>query len=318
MESIDESAWARQSRDFARYLADERRLSPLTVQTYGRDLTQLGQYLAAQSLPLDATRLSTPVYRRYLGDIFGTLDGATVSRKLAAFRAFYRFLVKKGFTKTNPVAPLRSPKKKSGTPEFLTVGDAFAVVESGPVRRDHEALLTLRDRAILELLYGSGLRVGEIAKLNLDSVGLEERRIRVLGKGNKERICPLGGATWEALSRWIVSRTEVRSPKTGIQDEHALFVGRFGTRLSSRQVQNIVQQAGARGTGQPAMHPHVLRHSCATHMLDAGADLRVIQQLLGHASLSTTQRYTHVTLDRLMEAYDRAHPLAHEKEAASK
>jgi integrase/recombinase XerC len=170
-----------------------------------------------------------------------------------------------------------------------------------------------RDTALLEVLYGSGLRVSELVQLDLGSVSFGEGSVRVLGKGKKERIVPFGSKAAEALRAYLAHRAELRHPKTGEQDPAALFLGRSGARLGVRWVQKLVHRYGALGTGRPDLHPHALRHSCATHMLEGGADLRAIQEMLGHSSLSTTQRYTHLSLDKLLEVYDKSHPLARAK-----
>jgi integrase/recombinase XerC len=163
---------------------------------------------------------------------------------------------------------------------------------------------------MLELLYAAGIRVSELAGLRLGAVDREGRQIRVMGKGQKERLAPFGGPCAEALDAWLAVRSSLVTAKTVPAD--ALLLGARGTHLTVRQIQNIVRRYGALGAGRGDLHPHALRHTCATHLLDAGADLRTIQELLGHASLTTTQRYTHVSVDRLMAVYDKAHPLAHE------
>jgi integrase/recombinase XerC len=175
----------------------------------------------------------------------------------------------------------------------------------------------LRDRAFLELLYGSGLRVSELAALNLEAVNLRACEVRVLGKGSKERIVPISGKALEALEAYLARRSELRHGRSGFQDAQALLLTRRGLRLGVRRIQTLVQRYGALGAGRPDLHPHALRHSCATHLLEGGADLRVIQELLGHSSLSTTQRYTHVSLDQLLTVYDKAHPLARAKRKRS-
>ena len=305
-------ALAKQIGDFERYLADERRLSERTVECYGRDLRALREFARDKGLPLDARRLDVLALRGFLASLFRNNASPTLARKVSALRSFYRFLVRRGVARENPAAALRTPKLSKPLPKFLTVDDAFRVVEAPSVDRGRAPPLRVRDRAMLELLYGSGLRVSELAGLSLAAVDLPQRRVQVLGKGQKERIVPLGGETILALEAWLEVRPTLRSSKTGSQDPHALFLGRWGTPLSARQTQNIVRRYGALGAGRGDLHPHALRHTCATHLLDAGADLRTIQELLGHASLSTTQRYTHVSVDRLMEVYDRAHPLAHD------
>jgi integrase/recombinase XerC len=181
---------------------------------------------------------------------------------------------------------------------------------AAPLGTDAEKL---RDRVLLELLYGSGLRVSELAALDLEAVNVSACEVRVLGKGRKERIVPMSGKTLEALAGYLPRRSELRHPRTGFCHPAALLVTRRGQRLGIRRIQTLVQRYGALGAGRPDLHPHALRHSCATHLLEGGADLRVIQELLGHSSLTTTQRYTHVSLDQLLGVYDKAHPLARAK-----
>lgn len=302
---------AQQIQRFRLYLESERRSSPNTVTTYVRALEELRAYLRAEGLALDATRVHVMALRGWLASMFEASASATLARKIATLRSFYRFLLRKGLAKENPAAALKSPKVKRTLPRFLTVDEAFRVVEAPESDRGRAEPLRLRDAAMLELLYAAGLRVSELAGLTLSS--FEGRAVRVLGKGGKERIAPFGGAAEQALAAYLAVRPQLRG-KDGEQHPDALFLGRFGTALTARQVQNIVQRYGALGAGRGDLHPHALRHSCATHLLDAGADLRSIQELLGHASLSTTQRYTHVSVDRLMEVYDRAHPMAHDDE----
>ena len=296
---------------FARYLADERRLAARTVATYTRDLTALAEFVREKKVTPDARRLDVMVLRGFLASLFRENQAPTLARKIAAIRSFYRYLTRRGIVKDNPAAGLRSPKVRKPLPKFLTVDDAFRVVEAPSEDRGRADELRARDRAMLEMLYGCGLRVSELAGLTLEALDLSARQARVLGKGSKERIVPIGSAAAEALRAYFDVRPQLRSSKTQHQDPNAVFLGRHGTALTTRQVQNVVRRYGALGAGRGDLHPHALRHTCATHLLDAGADLRTIQELLGHASLSTTQRYTHVSVDRLMEVYDRAHPLAH-------
>jgi integrase/recombinase XerC len=305
----DDDPLARQIALFERYLSSERRSSPLTVETYGRALRELRAFLVRETFALDATRVKTGVLRAWLASLFGTCSSATLARKIASVRSFYRFLVKKRMAKENPAAALKSPKVKRTLPRFLTVDEAFRVVDAPKNDTARAEPLRMRDAAILELLYGAGIRVSELATLRMGDVDLAAGQLRVLGKGNKERIAPFGGAARAALEEYLALR-----PSLLRRELDALFLGARGTALGARQVQNIVQRYGALGAGRGDLHPHALRHSCATHLLDAGADLRSIQEMLGHASLSTTQRYTHVSVDRLMEVYDRAHPMAHDEE----
>ena len=299
---------------FAEYLELERRSSLNTVLAYRRDLTSLASFLEERlerpPLLSDVTRLSL---RSWLGSVGAALAPASIARKLSSVRALYVFLGRTGEVRENPAALLQSPKLIRGLPLVLRPEAAAEVVEApdtGPLGSEVEKL---RDRAFLELLYGSGLRVSELAALDLEAVNLRASEVRVLGKGRKERIVPVSGKALSALEAYLPRRPELCHPKTGYVHDKALLLTRRGQRLGVRRIQTLVQRYGALGAGRPDLHPHALRHSCATHLLEGGADLRVIQELLGHSSLSTTQRYTHVSLDQLLTVYDKAHPLARAK-----
>ncbi len=294
---------------FLAYMESERRASPRTVDSYRRDLEDFRRFLGDKGLPLDARQHRLVMLRRWLASLFGRYAPASIGRKVSTLRSFYRFLRRRGVLRVDPAAQLKAPKREQQLPRFLTVEDAFRVVEAPSTDGARPEPLQLRDRAILELLYGSGLRVSELTSLTLQQLDFATGEARVHGKGNKERVVPIGREARAALDAYLRVRPRLRSTKRA-PDPHAVFLGRHGTPLTVRQVQNIVRRYGTSGAGQSDLHPHALRHSCATHLLDAGADLRSIQELLGHASLSTTQRYTHVSIDRLMEVYDRAHPLA--------
>ncbi len=296
---------------FERYLESERRAAPLTVATYMRDLRAFARHLEEQSGPTAAEAIDVRHLRAFLAQQRHANESATVLRKIAALRAFYRFLVRRGLVSKNPAAELKTPKLRRKLPKFLEVERAAETVEM-PTSVGTTAA-HLRDQAMLELLYGSGLRVSELAGLDLDALDLGQGTARVLGKGHKERVVPVGHKAREALREYLGVRSALRHPKHHTQDADAVFLGVRGERLGVRQVQNLVKRYGALATGRPDLHPHALRHSCATHLLDAGADLRSIQELLGHVSLSTTQRYTHVSMDRLQLVYDQAHPLARRK-----
>ncbi|MDH3625511.1 MAG: tyrosine recombinase XerC [Myxococcales bacterium] len=301
---------------FARYLADERRSSTRTVETYIRDLRSFRDFVREEGLPADARKLDIVALRGFLSSLFRSNQASTLSKKVSAIRSFYRFLLKRRMIDENPAAGLRSPKVAKSLPRFLTVDQAFRVMDSPPKESTRAKPLQARDSALLETLYGTGVRVGELASMNIDDCDFEAASARVLGKGGKERVVPLGRSAVEALGAYLPERRGLLA-KAKEGDEQALWLSRRGTRLSVRQVQNIVRRHGTLGAGRGDLHPHAMRHTCATHLLDAGADLRAIQELLGHASLSTTQRYTHVSVDRLMEVYDRSHPLAREKKGGS-
>jgi integrase/recombinase XerC len=243
--------------------------------------------------------------RGWLGTLARVVSPASVARKIAAVKAFFRFLHRRALVERDPAAELASPKVRKPLPTFLGVDAAREVVESP----DDDTPSGRRDRALLEVLYGSGLRVSELAGLDLADVDLRGASVRVRGKGNKERIAPLGRAAVRAIETYLERRAALPRPGAAPHTT-ALFLSTRGARIGVRQVQILVHRYGAIGAGRADLHPHALRHTCATHMLEGGADLRAIQELLGHASLATTQRYTHVSLDQLMKVYDGAHPLA--------
>lgn len=303
---------------FAEYLELERRSSRNTVLAYRRDLSGLTAFLRErlERAPLlsDVTRLSL---RSWLGSVAEALAPASIARKLSSVRALYVFLGRTGEMRENPAALLQSPKLSRGLPLVLRPEAASEVIEAPDVAPLGSDVEKLRDRVMLELLYGSGLRVSELAGLDLEAVNLRACEVRVLGKGSKERIVPMSGKALEALESYLPRRHELRHQRTGFCDDKALLLTRRGQRLGVRRVQSLVQRYGTLGAGRPDLHPHALRHSCATHLLEGGADLRVIQELLGHASLATTQRYTHVSLDQLLTVYDKSHPLARAKHKRS-
>lgn len=303
------TALAEQIESFESFLTHERRASASTVRTYGRDLRALASFAEEMELPADARRLDIAVLRAFLGRLFDENGPSTLARKVSAIRSFYRFLVQRGVMEKNPAATLKPPKVRKPLPRFLTVEDSFRVCDAPDKDSERRDELTVRDRAVIEVLYGCGLRVSEMHGLNLSTVDLRAGVARVIGKGNKEREVPVGSGAADAIRSYLVLRPSLVG-KHKRQDPDALFLSARGSRLSVRQIQNIVKRYGRAAGGQSDLHPHALRHTCATHLLDAGADLRSIQVLLGHASLSTTQRYTHVSTDRLMAAYDAAHPLA--------
>jgi len=297
---------------FAQYLADERRASPRTVETYIRDLRSLRDYIREEGLPADAGKLDIVALRGFLSSLFGSNQASTMKKKVSAVRSFFKFLLKRQIIEQNPASGLRSPKIAKSLPRFLTVDQAFRVMDAPPKEDKRAKSFKARDQALLETLYGTGVRVSELAGMNVNHCDFTESEVRVLGKGGKERIVPLGKSAVEAIRTYLPERGGLlEKAKEG--DPDALWLSRIGRRLSVRQIQNIVRRHGTLGAGRGDLHPHAMRHTCATHLLDAGADLRSIQELLGHSSLSTTQRYTHVSVDRLMEVYDRAHPLARDK-----
>jgi integrase/recombinase XerC len=301
---------------FLEHLAAERRAAAHTVAAYGRDLGQLREHVLARRRERGDQRAPSPkeidvlALRMWLGELARTHAPPSVARKIAAARAFFRYLVRRGEVEKSPAADLALPKTRRPMPTFLGVDAAKEVVEA-PELVDAEGL---RDRAILEVLYGSGLRVSELCGLDVGQIDLAEgggATVHVVGKGSKERVVPVGTHAVTALRKYLAKRDELAAGAKGRPaDGRALFLSSRGQRLAVRRVQEIVKKFGALGAGRADLHPHALRHTFATHLLDGGADLRAIQKLLGHASLGTTQRYTHVSIDHLMKVYDQAHPMA--------
>ncbi len=300
--------FAQQVQTYLDYLRDEKRSSQNTIAAYTRDLENLVAFAKDSSI-------DTYLLRAFLAERSKHVAPSSLARQIAAIRSLFRFLRKRGLVVRNPAANLRTPKRRERLPNFLTVEDALRVVEpttttemEQSLRREHR--LT-RDHALLELLYGTGIRVSECAGIDIGDVDFESHSLRVIGKGNKERRLPLGEPALDAIKVYLPVRAKWRSRMKS--ESPALFLGRK-QRLSVRQIQNVVQRIGSQHAGRSDLHPHALRHTFATHLLDAGADLRSIQALLGHASLSTTQRYTHVSLDKVKSVYDRAHPLGRRRD----
>jgi integrase/recombinase XerC len=282
----------------------ERGCSPFTVKSYREDLLQLAEFLASAGCrsPGDAT---STILRRFAGGLHAAgYASATVARKLASTRSFYAFGQREGWVRTNPAKPLRGPKRARKLPKFLT-GEEIGRLLAAP---QPKAAGGLRDRAILELMYSAGLRVRELVGIDDTDVDLRGGTVRVRGKGRRERLGIVGRHAQRAIEAWLASRPRSKGP--AVARVQPLFTNRLGTRLSVRGVARLLEKhlltAGLVGRASP----HTLRHSFATHLLDAGADIRSVQELLGHKSLVTTQIYTHVTTTRLLDAFDKAHPRA--------
>ncbi len=284
---------------FAAHLAQVERASPQTGRAYVSDLRQLAAFLDERGTPLDAATRDD--LRAFLASRFATNSAATLARKQASLRAFYEHRVRMGHIADSPAQRLVFPRRRISLPNVVAVDDCFAIVEAPATR----TAAGLRDRAALELLYGAGLRVSEL--VGLDLADLSQDALRVRGKGRKERMVPLVRKARTALDAYLARRPEL-GPGDG-----ALFLNRRGRRLTSRSVARHLAKYALIAGARRHVHPHALRHSFATHLLDMGADLRGIQELLGHASLSTTQRYTHVSSERLLQIYEDAHPRAHKK-----
>jgi len=292
----DLNAWADR---FLHYLVVERNYSEHTVAAYASDLSQFAEFWEehGEEVGWVPTR---QVFRDYFGMLSrGGLDSRTVARKLACLRSFFRYLNSHGLYQANPLRAIAAPKQPRKLPEQLSVEVVLAALAL-PDRSTPEGK---RDAAILELFYGTGIRLGELVGLRIENVDFRTRQIKVYGKGAKERILPLGEHAAEALRDYLNSR-----PGAGSVVRGPVFVGRSGKPLSRRTVQRIVRKYLSEVDESGAWHPHVLRHSFATHLLDGGADLLAVKELLGHSSLSTTQIYTHVSAERLKQVYRQAHP----------
>jgi integrase/recombinase XerC len=291
---------------FLRYLQIERGVSPHTLKAYREDLTAAAEYFAEEdgSTP-DPASLTAVELRGLLSALHDAGFAKTsIARKLASLRSFYRFGQREGWVKSNPARALRNPRKGRTLPHFLTT-DEIGTLLAAPAANGP---MGLRDRAILETLYSAGLRVSELVGLNDGDADLDQGVLRVRGKGRKERLAPLGSYAVKALQTWLKVRT--LSPKEPQGREAPVFTNRFGRRLTTRSVGRLLEKY-LRETGlDRRTSPHTLRHSFATHLLDRGADVRSVQELLGHKSLVTTQIYTHVSTANLRAAYEKAHPRA--------
>ncbi|MEM9695049.1 MAG: tyrosine recombinase XerC [Myxococcota bacterium] len=292
---------------FLTYATHERRASPHTVAAYRRDVAGMLVFVAERQARPNLETVDRFLLRAWLAEASTGRKPATTARKISAMRGFFRFLQRRHGLAQNPAELLQAPKKSGELPTFLDAETMGEVIETDT---DPDERVAARDRAVFELTYGAGLRVSELSQLDTDGVDFARNEVRVLGKGNRERLVPFGRAARAALEAWLAVRSDFLRPE---EPSPALFLSRRGNRLNPRAVQRLVKARGIAGAGRPDLHPHALRHSCATHMLDGGADLRAIQEMLGHRSLRTTQRYTHTSIDGLVRTYDQAHPLASQR-----
>ncbi len=301
---------------FIHYLSAEKNASPHTCRAYERDLEEFENVLRSLGMSLstgqdiDFGKVDRLAIRRYLSFLHRKNKKSSIARKVSTLRSFFKYLVKEQFITSNPAKSVSTPKVEKPLPTTLTVDEAFRLMET-PVEKGRNDYRTdtrprsgrngLRDRAILELLYSSGIRVGELVGLNMNQLDLDLGIVKVMGKGRKERIVPVGSKAVESLKAYLVKRV-------ALGGEEALFVNSRGKRLTARSVGRLIKKYTKLSGIFRRISPHTLRHSFATHLLDAGADIREIQEMLGHASLSTTQRYIHLSPGKLMEVYDKAHP----------
>lgn len=293
---------------FLAYLKFEKNYSPHTLKNYRRDLEEFQRYLAPQQREDVAPGLIDHItLRDFLGHLYRKGNAKTsVARKLAALRSLFRYLYREGKIPANPARLVQTPRLSQENPRFLSLPEVETLLELP----DPQSLKGVRDRAILELLYASGLRVSELAGLNLEDVLLAQRLVKVRGKGRKERIVPFGEKAQQSLQTYLSRRGELLQRRPAAAEPNALFLNLRGGRLSARSVQRGLDEYVRKGALLLDVHPHLFRHSFATHLLNNGADLRAIQELLGHASLSTTQKYTHLSIEELARVYRSAHPKA--------
>ncbi|MDI6725836.1 MAG: tyrosine recombinase XerC [Smithellaceae bacterium] len=299
--------------DFSLYMEIERNLSPLTVSCYLADLRHFQAYLEAEGLSSRENEehllaaIDHGLIRAYLAELYRhRAKKPTLVRRIAALKSFFKFLRRRGIINKSPMELIQTPRYERPLPVFLSVDETLALLD-GPFE---QGIIGSRDHAVLELFYSSGIRVSELAGLNLQDIDFTERLMKIRGKGRKERIVPVGDKALAALREYLASRNEpLKFPgQEGINTP--LFLGKSGRRITVRMLQHLVSQRTEKTGVSRKISPHALRHSFATHMMDAGADMRSIQELLGHESLSTTQKYTQVSVGRLLEVYDKAHPKA--------
>lgn len=297
-------------QQYAGYLKNERNVSAHTLRNYLSDLAQFQEFLVEKEIGLDdgkkvdAHKIDIYGVRAYLASLAKDRKKSSIGRKIAALKGFFKYLVATRRLEKDPLLLIQSPKQEKPLPTFLSVDDVFQLL--GAIKT--KTTLDIRDRAILEVFYSTGIRVSELVGLNWSDVDFRLEIIRVIGKGSKERIVPIGEIALQTLRDYS---GELRMKRNVVgKGQNPIFLNHFGKRITARSVARIVDKH-LKATGiHIRMGPHGLRHTFATHLLNSGADLRVIQELLGHASLSTTQRYTHVNLDQLTAVYDKAHPRA--------
>lgn len=293
----------RKLETFSEYLQYEKTMSPHTLRNYMSDLKQFHHYMTQEKKIREWASVTNIMIRNYLGQLYRQNAKSSIARKLASIRHFLQFLVKQKVIKTDPSQLIATSKQVRKLPTVLDIDDVFHLIETP----DLSTSLGKRDRAILELMYATGIRVSELVAINLEDVAGKTETLRVRGKGRKERIVPFGQKAKQALHTYVQARSLLYKQK---QEPKALFLNMRGTRLTTRSIARMIDKYILLCGQSRKVSPHALRHTFATHLLSAGANLRDIQELLGHESLSTTQKYTHVSLTKLMEEYDKSHPKA--------
>lgn len=297
---------SRYTERFITWLADEKGYSPHTIVNYERDLQE---FAAVAGREIDVKDIDAHVIRNYVYSLNIKNKSSSVARKLSALRSFFKFLEQEGLIVHNPMGSITMPKQEQHIPVFLSVDEVFALLECPGVEETFGA----RDRAMLELLYSTGMRVSELVSCNMANLDFDSEMVRVRGKGNRERLIPVGKPAVKALREYFIQRdmqVKKRLQQGKKFDGEAVFLNSRCSRLTTRSVERLIAEYGSKAGIDKPVTPHVLRHSFATHLLEMGADMRSVQELLGHASLSTTQKYTHLDMVHLMKVYDKAHPKA--------
>ncbi|WP_420207957.1 tyrosine recombinase XerC [Candidatus Electronema sp. JC] len=292
---------------FIDWLRIERGYSERTVESYSRDVEE---FLRSLGGPADVATIGPPQVQQHLASLYLSNSAASVARKMSSLRVYFRHCLRLGLLAADPMAGLAGPKLAKHIPVYLTVDEVFSLLEEPKPQQDS---LYQRDRAVLELIYSTGMRVSEAAAANLADADFEAGMMKIRGKGGKERLAPFGRAAEDALRQWLPLRgqlTAARITRGDVPERDALFLNSRGTRLTVRSIERMAAAYGQRAGISVEVTPHALRHSFATHLLEMGMDLRMVQELLGHVSLSTTQKYTHLDMAHLSRVYDRAHPKA--------
>ncbi len=294
-------------RTFLDHLRFSRNYSLNTIRSYGRDLDEFLSHLGCDPSEVKPTDIDHITIRDFLGSLHERGNSrSSVARKLAAIRSFFRFLHREGLIAQNPARLVRTPKQAKRNPTVLSETEVETILELPDSSTD----LGARDRAILELLYAAGLRVGELVSIDLGDCSLRERLVKVTGKGRKERVVPFGHQARQAIENYLPARSRILKRARTVREPGALFLNARGSRLTARSIERSLVDYIQESALLLKVHPHLFRHSFATHLLNRGADLRTIQELLGHESLSTTQKYTHVAVEELLRTYRKAHPRA--------
>jgi len=283
---------------FEKYIASERYYSKNTVRAYLLDIGEFNSYLKSKDIKTELNELTDFEIRGYIGWLYRKNMKSTLERKLASLRTYFEFLKNENLININPAKLVPSPKKQNKLPEFLTVDEVFKIIDNYTFK----GKLGLRDKAIIELLYSSGIRVGELVSISIKDFDFENMLLKVMGKGNKQRIVPIGSKAIDSICKFLEVRN-LFNPKTD-----KLFINNRGYSITERTIGRIIKKISNEAGISKNISPHVFRHSFATHLLGSGADLRAIQDMLGHSSLSITQKYTHTSIEKIMEIYDQSHP----------